>query len=244
MSFIQEVLERTIYHRVLDTLVDMGYAADSRDEVAYPDDVAGRQAFKAAQEQIKADKGFFIKMFSFGNNQSKGAKDVPRIVLAGESFIPGNIGRDTVTSYTPGTPNWYNTERFSAQRTTDFEFTVYLVANRQEQIRILNEAFFRALTPRGYIPVYGSETDNFFCQFLNDWNTPDLDRGLIEKALRFEITDFYLTDPAVTNDAIPAISNIDIEGAVEGNEITESNLQFPEGLVDDSLIYDNDKIYG
>lgn len=188
----QEIIERSIYQSLLETTIRLGYTLNPEDY--YPITPENLQRYQQDKAKIVATKGRFIPIFGVGNNQVKGMKDeLPRIVVDSQGFLPGEIGlpRDMMEKVGQ---NFVVTEQpFEA---IDQFIDIHLVSNTQEDIRLLLNIMVTSIPQRGYVKPYIYEDapfdGNIFLEITNFYNTPNLDKGIIEKVYQFQVKDTLL----------------------------------------------------
>lgn len=184
----QEIIERSIYSSILKTLVDEGYTVDPHNYDANYD--ASLDQFKADMEQIILDKKYFISLFGVGNSQSRGEKTVPRIVINGRGFMPGDIGFERWALERSG--DRFLISEFPFESINQF-IDIHLVANTQESLRMMTYFIQISLPTRGYIKPYIYDQapfdGNIYIQLANFYDLPRLDKGVMEKVYQYEIKD-------------------------------------------------------
>lgn len=204
----QEVIERSFYKPILDTLISWGLTVDP---LKYGNDNININVYNTDLNKIKDEKGYFVVVYGAGNNQSKSEKTVPRIVINPRGFIPGDVGlqRNMVEKEAGAyIVNNYQNE------TTDQFIEVHAVANKQEHLRMLVQVIFQSLPQRGYLKPYDHEMapfdGNIFIEQVNFYDTPDLHLGLLEKIYQWEVKDTLLAPPVKVEDGVP-IKQIDVD---------------------------------
>lgn len=189
----QEIIERSIYSALLKTLVSLNYSLDPLDY--YPVDEDNKNKFKSDKEAIKKEKGFFIDLFGVGNNQSRGMKECPRITLEAKGFMPGDMGLPKQIMEKVDDSYFVSEFPFEA---IDQYIDIHLVANNQNEMRLLHTILFSSIPQRGYIKPYHLEEipfdGNIYLEVSNFYDMPDNDKGIMEKVYEFEIKDSILTD--------------------------------------------------
>lgn len=202
----QEVVERSFYFSLLNTLISEGYTVNPEDYL--PQTPASEAQFKQDMQDIISSKGYFIHLFSAGNNQSKGEKTIPRIVINPKGWLPGDIGlpREQLVKES----DRYFVSEFPFESIDQF-FDIHLVANTQEMIRKMAIFLQRSIPTRGYIKPYIYDTvpfdGNIFVEVVNFYDTPNLDKGIIEKVYQFQAKDTLL-DSKDLSDTITPIKDI------------------------------------
>ena len=211
LSNIQELLERSVFHKVRIECVDKGYLPDIN---SYPNTAAGQIAWDAALAAIVLDKGFAIEVFGYSNAQDKSTKKIPRIAIISQGFLPGALGGDLTPYFHPAGNGTFNQLEMPPQ-TADYYFNVHLVANTVQQIRILQAILAIALPRRKYINTYEDST-TFFIQNIGFLSQDRAAEGIIEHVYSYEIPDMWETDPIVTATGIAPLAEITIESVTDG----------------------------
>ena len=220
----QEIIERSFYQSLLQVGITSGYSLNPEDY--YPITPENSKKYEEALKEIIQSKGRYVYIFGVGNNQSKGMKDLlPRITIESQGFLPGDIGFPKEMIDREG-DNYVVTEQpFEA---IDQFLDIHLVANKQEDIRLLLNIMSSAIPQRGYIKPYiykeAPFDGNIFVEAVNFYNIPNLDKGLIEKVYQFEIKDTLLDySMGSTDDPIIIPPIIDISVLIQGeNELKVS----------------------
>lgn len=198
----QEIIERSFYQALLDVSVDLGITLDPSEYIpTTPENIS---KFKNDKEAILASKGFFLQIFGSGNNQSKGIKDCPRIIVNPRGFYPGTMGlpknilqRDNTSFKVSETPY----EVFEQY------IDIHLVSSSQNDLRLLHKIMYTALSQRGYLKPYIYEEapfdGNIFIEVVNFFDFPDLDQGLFEKVYQFKVEDTLISPPNIVETIEP-----------------------------------------
>lgn len=215
---LEEAVERTIYHALRKEIVSRGYLPNIYDyDIENVDIVIAKsenRRYNIDLSQIKVEKGFAIEVFNYANNQSYGDKQVPRIVVHTDAFIPGNLGLDPMNKYEKNLDGTFKTLK-SVEMVSDFYFSLNLVANTVSSMRQLHDIMANVLPRRGYIKWYQDNDlrphSNLLIQYLASADVSFLSEGIMEKVYKYMIPDVHEIDDKVILDNIPAIINIDIE---------------------------------
>lgn len=226
LSNLQELLERSIFHSIREITVAEGYLPDIKDydieNTNLTEATLAKEQFELAKVNIVNNMGFVVDIFSSGNNQAKGIKKVPRIVIDTVSYLPGIMGGDTTPVYTNINGVYVKTKNASV--TSDLTFNVYVVSNTIKQARILNAIISRALPRRGYIKTYLNSTiefsGNIFIKFMMHGDSNDLAEGIIESYFNYEAPDIFENLP----ETIPTIVNGQPFNIVPISEIDSTTL--------------------
>ena len=225
---IETLAERSIYHAFREEVVRRGYLPDIKlFDIENVDNTIAEtenRRYEQAIQQIKTNKGFAIEVFNYASNQSYGSKNVPRIVLNTDSFMPGNLGLDPSLKYVPQEDGTFQLSK-SVDMLSDFYFTIYLVANSTRTIRELHDILAHVLPRRGYIKWYEDTKlrphSNLLIQYLSSSDISYLSEGIIEKAYRYMIPDIHEIDDRIIPDVtIAGITEIKVDTGKDTNIIT------------------------
>jgi len=154
LSNMEEVLERSLYQRLLNECKDKGYTPDVQNTTLYPNTTVGFAALELAYQTIVTSKGYSIEIFNFGKGDARVNKRVPRIVIQTQNVMEGSLGGDSSRIYTiDNLTGKYYAETMPPQ-TSDFIVDVHLIADTGIQMRVLNAILALAIPRRGFIPFY------------------------------------------------------------------------------------------
>lgn len=202
----QEIIERSFYSALLDTTKRMGLTLDPSE---YPK--AEVKKYEQDIKKIKEEKGFYIKIFGVGSNQSKGMKEDPRIVITSQGFMPGNVGLNKLHMERVNTEYIVSETPFEA---IDQYIDVRLVCNNIEHARLLHQILYRSIPQRGYLKPWVYEkapfSGNIFVVATNFYDDPNTEHGLIEKVYTWEVQDTLIAPP-VPVDILTPIKEIDVD---------------------------------
>lgn len=227
LSNMQEVIERTLFERIRQELVDKSYLPDIADTGTYPDDDTGWAQWETAISSVVTAKGYAVEVFNAGISEAKGIKKIPRIVIDSGSFLPGALGGDPQRYFEDQGAKYY--ALVTPPQTVDYYVNIHLVAGSIEQIRILNSLLSIAVPRRGYLPFYNDATSLFFARNIGYYDGDSSKEGIIEKIFGYEIPDCW--------DAGEVKFNLDI---VKMTEITlNTNVQ---KYMDRTWGYDSDPL--
>lgn len=202
----QEIVERSFYFSILKKLISEGYTLNPEDY--QPATAASSAQFKADLAAIQLDKGYYISLFGAGNNQSKGEKLIPRIVINPKGWLPGDIG--LVKEQLVKDADRYFVSEFPFESVDQF-FDIHLVANTQEMIRMMAIFLQQSIPTRGYVKPYIYDTvpfdGNIFVEIVNFYDNSNLDKGIIEKVYQYQAKDTIL-DSVDLPDTLTPIKDI------------------------------------
>lgn len=198
----QEVIERSIYTALLNTAVKMGYSLDPEDFLPISPENAAK--YEAAMKEIPPDQ--FIYVFGTGNNQAKGAKKTPRIVVNSKGFFPGAVGMPRQLLQKEEGIGFTATE-FPYEALDQF-IDIHLVASNQDHMRLLHQIMFWSIPQRGYLKPYTEDsflfTGNIFMEVTNFYDRPVFSDGIMEKVYEFIIYDCIIGErDNIPTDLVP-----------------------------------------
>ena len=191
----QEIIERSIYKAILTTAIDLSYTLDPNSYLPKTEENVMRM------QEDKKNLSKFIFIYGTGNAPSKDQKITPRIVINAKGFYPGSIG---LPKYLQDKEEVHGSTRFNIDmepyETIDQYVDIHLVAQNQEDLRLLHQILFWSIPQRGYIII---ELGNFF-----DYSNINL--GILEKVYQFKIYDTLVGEVEdIQNDLVP-INSIDV----------------------------------
>lgn len=212
----QEVIERSIYSAILNTSVALGYSINPEEYL--PVSEANSRKYAEAKKNLKK----FVGIFGTGNNQSKDMKVTPRIVVNARGFYPGNIGLPKQLIGKEEGIGYTATE--VPYSTIDQYIDIHLVANNQEDLRLLHQITFYSIPQRGYLKPYNQDkflfSGNIFLELVNFFDTPNLEVGIMEKIYQFVVEDTLVYENTEPLDWVPIT---DISAVIEAYDGSFSN---------------------
>lgn len=195
MVTTQEIIERSVYLSILNTSIKHGLSINPENYL--PPTVESEARYKADVENIKASGKPYVMVFGAGNSQSRGIKEVPRIVIEPQGFFPGDIGFDKESIDRDENGDFLVSES-NYSETVDQFINIHLVSNNIEDNRLLHNVLSSSIPQKGYIKPYNHEnkpfTGNIFIILSNFFNLNDNDKGIIEKVYQFTIMDTVLEE--------------------------------------------------
>lgn len=181
----QEIIERSFYSALLNTSISLGYSLNPEDYL--PVSSENEQRFKQDMRNLSK----YIPIFGTANATSKDQKTTPRIVINARGFYPGGIGMPRQLIEKQEGIGFTATE--VPYESLDQYIDVHLVANNQEDLRLLHQILFWSIPQRGYIKPYTADsflfTGNIFEEVVNFYDSPNLNLGLLEKVYQFQVMD-------------------------------------------------------
>ena len=215
----EEIIERSFYISLLYETLKKGLTINPDD---YLIDGVPTETTYAQYEADKAAIGNkFVYVFGIGNNQTRGAKDCPRITVELKAYYPGDIGMGKYElEPTGGDVDGFQTVEYD-YTTQNTLIDIHLVANNQAEMRVLHDLMYRALPAKGYIKPYLndleewkkgslSHTGNLYIQVGNYYDHPDLQHGLLEKVYTYEVQDGLIFEEVVIGGDIEPIKDISV----------------------------------
>lgn len=227
---IQEKVERSIYHAIRKVAEQEGYIpaiSDYSDIVDPADNQASstQTAYEEAIKNIVTSMGFAVEIFNSSNNQSKGTKKVPRIVLETTAFYQGELGLDTTERYVKEGET-FNQVMSGESLVSDYNFNIRLIYTSTKQSRILHGIMVKALPRRGYIKWYDEDSlryaENIHIRFISSSEISWLSEGIIEKVFRYEVKDLHETDDIIVREGISPIKEIEVNTTTGDNINSDS----------------------
>ena len=214
----QEIIERSLYSSLLEVSIGLGYSVNPNDYL--PINSINQKKF---QEDIqKLNK--YVAIFGVGNNQSKDQKITPRIVVNAKGFYPGSIGLPRYLIEKEVGIGFTSSEE--PYETIDQYIDVHLVANNQDDMRLLHQILFYSIPQRGYLKPYNEDkflfTGNIFIELVNFFDKPNENVGILEKIYEFIVMDSLIEERTTVTDLVP-ITDISLLLADYNETIEVSN---------------------
>lgn len=195
----QEIIERSVYSSLLRVAIALGYTIDPNNYLP----INAENAAKYKEDIGKLKK--VVAIFGTGENQSKGQKIAPRIVVNARGFFPGAIGLPKQLIEKEEGIGFTATEE--PYETIDQYIDIHLVAGNQEDMRLLHTIMFSSIPQRGYIKPYNEDkflfSGNIFLELVNFFDIPVLEVGLMEKVYQFVIQDCLIEEKSMVADIVP-----------------------------------------
>lgn len=230
MVNLEEIIERSFYIALLHETLKRGLTIN-------PDDylVNGLPTETTAdrfEQDKKAIGKKFIYIFGIGNNLVRGPKDCPRITIELNAYYPGELGTEKF-SVEESEENFDVIEYDYTTKSTNLD--IHLVANTQQEMRLLHDIMYRALPAKGYIKPYFndyeswkstkiSSTGNLYIEVGNFYDHPDLQHGLLEKVYTYEVSDGLILEEVVSQGEIVPIKDISVLIQPECTDGVELNI--------------------
>lgn len=195
----QEIIERSIYSALLDTAVSLGHSLNPNNYL--PVSKENKDRFDTDVSKITK----YVGIYGTGNNQSKGEKITPRIIVNARGFYPGSIGLPKLLIQKEQGIGFTATEE--PYETIDQFIDIHLVANNQDDLRLLHQIMFFSIPQRGYIKPYNVDSflfsGNIFIELVNFFDTPNLEFGIMEKIYQFIIQDCVINESTEETNLVP-----------------------------------------
>lgn len=124
-----------------------------------------------------------------------------------KGFYPGNIGLPRQLIEKEEGVGFTVTEE--PYETIDQYIDVHLVANNQDDLRLLHKILFWSIPQRGYVKPYNQQkflfSGNIFVELVNFFDIPNLELGLMEKVYEFLIQDTLVLEKAQESYLVPIV---------------------------------------
>lgn len=205
----QEIIERSIYKAILTTAIDLSYTLDPNSYLPKTEENVRRM------QEDKKNLSKFIFIYGTGNAPSKDQKITPRIVINAKGFYPGSIG---LPKYLQDKEEVHGSTRFNIDmepyETIDQYVDIHLVAQNQEDLRLLHQILFWSIPQRGYIKPYTSKklltSGNIFIELGNFFDYSNINLGILEKVYQFKIYDTLVGEVEDIQNGLVPINSIDV----------------------------------
>lgn len=196
----QEIIERSVYSALLDVTTTLGYTLNPEDYL--PVSNANKQKYDADLAKLQK----YIAIFGTGNAESKGQRVTPRIVVNARGFYPGTVGLPKILLEKQVGVGW--TANQEPYETIDQYIDIHLVANNQDDMRLLHQILFWSIPQRGYIKPYTEPeflfSGNIFIELINFFDQPTEAVGLMEKVYEFLVLDTMVGERTnIPTDLVP-----------------------------------------
>lgn len=213
----EEVIERSFYISLLHETLKRGLTLN-------PDDyLVNGKPTEETVNQFENDKraigNKFIYVFGIGNNLARGAKECPRITIELNAYYPGELGTEKYSVEKSKVEKFDVVEYDYTTKSTNLD--IHLVANTQQEMRLLHDIMYHALPAKGYIKPYFNDyeawkksklgvTGNLYIEVGNFYDHPDLQHGFLEKVYTYEVSDSLIIEETVNPGDIVPIKDISI----------------------------------
>lgn len=227
MVNLEEIIERSFYIALLHETLKRGLTINPDDYLV--DGLPTESTADQFEHDKKAIGKKFIYIFGIGNNLVRGPKDCPRITIELNAYYPGELGTEKF-SVEESEENFDVIEYDYITKSTNID--IHLVANTQQEMRLLHDIMYRALPAKGYIKPYFNNyeawkntpmgaTGNLYIEVGNFYDHPDLQHGLLEKVYTYEVSDGLILEEVVSQGEIVPIKDISVLIQPEGTDGVE-----------------------
>lgn len=205
ISNLQERIERSLFEAIRLVLVAEGFIPDITNTGLYgsePYTQSNMTAWKNSLTAIINAKGFTIGLYQ--NSQTKGMKEVPRIVILTRRVLMGEVSlpQDSVTLPDPSSLTQYIAYNSSTESSTFF-LGIHLISNTEKQDRVLGGILQKALGKMRYIKFVDDNEDSFLIERTSDFDLPDPTDTLLERVYTYKVSDLFDIADAQTNPVSP-----------------------------------------
>lgn len=203
----QEIIERTFYISLLNTALKLGVTLNPDDYL--PLSEANQDRFHRDMDKLTK----FIPIFGIGTNHVRGAKTCPRITLDLQGYYPGDVGVPAFDIEGNDTGDNYQAVEYP-WNTKDITIDVHLIANNQNDMRLLHTLMYHALPAKGYLrPYFGNfeewrrlklgPTGNLYLEVGNYYDKNNTDHGILEKVYSYICKDGILDNQDIPDPSDP-----------------------------------------
>lgn len=233
ISNVLELMEVTVFTRLLEAFISEGYCPDVRNSTLYPNSKEGMDSYIQAQRAIAISKGFCVEVFGVSDIDAKLDKESPRVVIVPEGYQSSQTGNCPYPEYqyVEATGTYKKIKRIG--KLSDYYFRVHLISNSTSQYRTLLSILPLALPIRGYIMSYDNSTP-LFVERMSTMNYNDTRYGVNEFAYRYKIPDVEEADPEIISTTIAAISSISLRLKMQNYFGILSEI-YEETLIEEAL---------
>lgn len=228
----EEIIERSFYIALLHETLKRGMTINPDDYLV--DGLPTETTAAKYEDDKKAIGKKFIYIFGIGNNLVRGPKECPRITIELNAYFPGDLGTEKQSVEPSESGEGFDVIEYD-YTTKNTNLDIHLVANTQQEMRILHDIMYRALPARGYIKPYFNDyeawkeqamgtTGNLYIEVGNFYDHPDLQHGLLEKVYTYEVQDGLILEDLVSEGEIVPIKDISVLIQPEGTDGVELNV--------------------
>lgn len=229
MVNLEEIIERSFYIALLHETLKRGLTINPDDYLV--DGLPTESTADRFEQDKKAIGKKFIYIFGIGNNLVRGPKDCPRITIELNAYYPGDIGTEKFSvEESEEAPGLAVVEYDYVTKSTNLD--IHLVANTQQEMRLLHDIMYRALPAKGYLKPYFNDyeawkntpmgaTGNLYIEVGNFYDHPDIQHGLLEKVYTYEVSDGLILEEVVSQGEIVPIKDISVLIQPEGTDGVE-----------------------
>jgi len=205
---IQTRIERSFYEAVRLRVVADGYTPDI---TTYSQDPSGFAQYQADLSQIKTDRGWAVEVFGMSNPEDKGYKNLARVVLYTDSFLPGEYGLDDSPFFELNINGNYNEVIPTQNITHQLFMNCSIVCDHTDQFRYLTSVVNSTLPLRGLLRYYDIPELGFFVENTAYLDISDPINGVLEKIYKYRVPDVVWTESTITEDKYSAIEVINFK---------------------------------
>jgi|LSQX01.2.fsa_nt_gb hypothetical protein len=229
LTSIQEVVERSIFHSIRKQCVAKGYTPDIFN---YPETQVGYDNYLKDLAKIPDKMGFAIEVFNSAAPADRVAKQLPRIVIATQGYLPGSVGGDQSQQYELNAGRYYS--YIAPPTTSDLYINIHIVSNNIIQHRVLVAIISLSMPRMGYIKGWPDEDFNIFVNHLSyvpvrQYTSPDM----LETIYRYVCPDLFEVNNIIVKDNIPPLKEVTLDVAqlkqvdlhIEGEVFTAGEFQ-------------------
>lgn len=204
LQYTDRRIVRTIYYRILDTLVYFGHNVDDRLYGDTPEEIA---RYHADIKALKATNKF-IDVTSESSRRNRETVKAPEINIHLANVVVGDIGAEPSSLYEDGTGFYLGSMPGVA---SNLLVEIYLTSMTSDQFFLLNNLMYTAFAKRKYLPLYDEPTEHFLIEQTVMERYDDYDENIKEMRMVYVVPDVFLGDIEVLRTNIVPIKEIKVD---------------------------------
>lgn len=205
LSYVDQVVVRSIYYAILAELVAHGYNVDER---VYPNTPQGDADYNSAVNALKS-ANHYVELYSESSRKSKDAKKAPSITISLEAAMLGDVGSSPSQLIETGEGAWVLGSNTGTTSTLVVE--IYLTSSTSKDMYLLNNILHNALGRRKMIKVYNNNSELFLIEQMVQEKYVESDDNLNDTRITYNVPDVLLGATEVIRTGIVPIGEIKVD---------------------------------
>lgn len=196
---------RTIYYRLLDKIVQLGYNVDDR---LYGNTPEEAERYARDIENLKAQKKF-IDITSESSRRNRGEITAPEFNIHLSNVLLGDIGSEPSALFPAENGVDYFLGALPGQASI-LIVEIYITTSTSNHTFLLNNIMYQAFGKRKYLPMYDDPEEHFFIQQTVMERMDDPGENIKDMRVVYQVPDIYLGDIEVLRANIVPIKEIKV----------------------------------